>query len=164
MIAQLSSYPALQKLTNGTKGAVRKLLQYAISEEQIWPGYQPIVDIRTGKVAGFEILTRWSDPVSGDISPDVFIGSLERLRLIDILLDAMIEKACSQARAWPGHFSLVRHQRLVHKYFERLLPAVLMHEDFSKSVRRWEIQTAIETGQNDCSACRNFASILLDEW
>ncbi|QDG94615.1 EAL domain-containing protein (plasmid) [Rhizobium sp. NIBRBAC000502774] len=96
----------MQEITRGTKAAVRKLLEYAVAEGQVWPGFQPIVDIKSGKVSGFEVLARWSDPDDGDISPDVFIQSLERLGLIDLLSNALMSSACSQAASWPGHFFL----------------------------------------------------------
>uniref|UniRef100_A0A9E7ZIL5 EAL domain-containing protein n=1 Tax=Bosea sp. NBC_00436 TaxID=2969620 RepID=A0A9E7ZIL5_9HYPH len=88
------------------KPALRKLLQVAIDEGHVWPAFQPIVDVHTGNVASFEILARWGDPRSGDISPSTFIPRLERNGLIDMLSDALIDRACRAAAAWPGQFGL----------------------------------------------------------
>ncbi|MCX8997510.1 EAL domain-containing protein [Rhizobiaceae bacterium BDR2-2] len=96
----------LRVITAGRKNSVCKLLEVAIQQGQVWPGFQPIIDIRSGKVAGFEVLARWSDPQDGDISPLTFIAPLERLGLLDLLSDALMEQACLAAVNWPGEFFL----------------------------------------------------------
>lgn len=44
--------------------------------------YQPLVEVRTGRLAGFEALSRWMDPTYGYLTPDKFVGPLEGVRLI----------------------------------------------------------------------------------
>lgn len=88
------------------KPALRRLLQVAIDQEHVWPAFQPIVDIHTGAVASFEILARWGETGSRNISPSTFIPRLERHGLIDMLSDALIDRACRSAMAWPGQFRL----------------------------------------------------------
>ncbi len=85
---------------------LRKLLQHAIADQQVWPAFQPIVNMRTGAVAGFEILARWSDPLADDISPAAFIPRLEKHGLITELSDVLIDRACRAAADWPGQFTL----------------------------------------------------------
>ncbi|UWU26083.1 EAL domain-containing protein (plasmid) [Rhizobium sp. CB3060] len=91
---------------NAGKAALRKLLKLGIEKGQVWPAFQPIVDIRTGAVASFEVLARWSDPCNGEIGPMTFIPRLEQHGLIDMLFEALIGRACGQAVMWPGKFSL----------------------------------------------------------
>lgn len=50
--------------------------------EAVELAYQPIVDTRNGKVAGFEALARWKDPVLGRVGPDEFIQIAEHSGLI----------------------------------------------------------------------------------
>jgi len=50
----------------------------ALNHGQFVPFFQPIVAVRTGKVAGFEVLARWDHPETGIIGPDVFIPLAEK--------------------------------------------------------------------------------------
>lgn len=85
---------------------VRDSLDAAIREKRIWPAFQPFVDVKTGKIVGFEVLARWSDPERGSLSPADFIPVLEENGLIDILFDEILTTACIHAVAWPGPFTL----------------------------------------------------------
>jgi PAS domain S-box-containing protein len=85
---------------------IRRCLQTAIERGHIWPVFQPIVSIRTGAIAGFEVLARWNDPDRGSISPAEFIPLLERHDLIDSLSDTLMQQACAAAVAWNHPFFL----------------------------------------------------------
>ncbi len=78
----------------------------AIEQRHLRPAYQPIVDLRTGALASFEVLSRWTDPIVGEISPAEFIPVLERLHLMDEFLEMQLQRACSEAVEWAGEFSL----------------------------------------------------------
>lgn len=87
-------------------GELRSRLEIALMREDIWPAFQPIVDLRSGSLAGFEILARWSDPELGDISPAQFIPLLDKHQLVDTLLEALLQSACAAAARWQGRFFL----------------------------------------------------------
>ena len=93
-------------IETASASALSKLLNIAIASGHVWPAFQPIVNMRTGAVASFEILARWSDPQAGDISPAIFIPHLERDGLIGTLSDALMDQACRAAAGWPGQFTL----------------------------------------------------------
>lgn len=57
-------------------------LKNAISQGEIVPYYQPVVNGITGEIHGYEVLARWKHPVSGFIPPDVFIPVAEKSGLI----------------------------------------------------------------------------------
>jgi sensor c-di-GMP phosphodiesterase-like protein len=57
--------------------------------------YQPIVEQRTGRIAGCEALLRWNDPVQGMISPGIFIPLAERVGLIEDVTHYVIDQACA---------------------------------------------------------------------
>jgi PAS domain S-box-containing protein len=65
----------------------------AIEDDQILPVFQPIVNLRTGLVSGFEVLARWKHPRRGLILPKGFINLTERLGLIDVLTEKVLRKA-----------------------------------------------------------------------
>lgn len=96
----------MSSIETADEPALRKLLERAIADGEIWPAFQPIVSLRTGAIAGFEVLARWSDPQAGEISPGSFIPRLERHGVIGILSDALIDRACRAAAGWPGAFTL----------------------------------------------------------
>lgn len=54
----------------------------AIQNRELSLNYQPIIDMKTGVVMGFEALMRWQHPVHGPISPGVFIPLAEESGLI----------------------------------------------------------------------------------
>jgi diguanylate cyclase (GGDEF)-like protein len=83
------------------RSLLEKDLRAAIGGDQIRPYYQPIVDLESGRIVGFESLGRWHHPVSGLISPDVFIRLAEELGLIDIVSGQLFGDACRDAAAWP---------------------------------------------------------------
>jgi diguanylate cyclase (GGDEF)-like protein len=68
--------------------------------------FQPIVDIRTERVIGFEALARWSSPVLGPVSPAMFIPVAERAGIISRLTRPLLEKALTAAQQWPADMRL----------------------------------------------------------
>ncbi len=62
--------------------------------------YQPIVDLRSGRITGVEALARWTHPERGPIPPDVFIPVAQRSGLIFILGRWLLSVACRQTAVW----------------------------------------------------------------
>lgn len=54
----------------------------ALQNEELEMHYQPIIDLVSGDIVGFEALMRWTDPVQGFISPGLFIPIAEKSGLI----------------------------------------------------------------------------------
>jgi PAS domain S-box-containing protein len=71
----------------------------ALVESQFVPFFQPIVILRTGQLAGFEVLARWLHPVDGLISPAEFIPSAEQDGWIGELTRQVLQKAFLTAAA-----------------------------------------------------------------
>lgn len=65
----------------------------AFGEGEFYPVFQPIVELRTGQLVGFEALARWRHRVLGDIRPDEFIPVLEKNGLVNQLSLFIMEKA-----------------------------------------------------------------------
>jgi len=64
--------------------------------------YQPLVDLRTAAVVGYEALARWHHPVHGQLGADKFVPLAEDTGLIVPLGIRLLEQACGQALRWPG--------------------------------------------------------------
>jgi diguanylate cyclase (GGDEF)-like protein len=62
--------------------------------------YQPLVDLRTEAVVGYEALARWRHPELGPLGPDQFVGHAEDTGLIVPLGIRLLEQACEQAAGW----------------------------------------------------------------
>jgi diguanylate cyclase (GGDEF)-like protein/PAS domain S-box-containing protein len=75
-------------------------LREAIERDQVRIGYQPIIDLQTGTVAGVEALARWMHPTRGLIQPMEFIPIAEESGLIVDLWQRVVESACRSAIAW----------------------------------------------------------------
>lgn len=77
-------------------------LRRAIAVGQIEPYYQPIVELGTERVVGFEALARWHHPTLGDVPPERFIPIAEGSGLIRELSERLLRTACVQACRWPA--------------------------------------------------------------
>ncbi|MBL0087919.1 MAG: EAL domain-containing protein [Ideonella sp.] len=79
-------------------------LRQALPQRQLSVAYQPLVNLRTGALIGFEALSRWAHPVLGQVSPAAFIPIAEESGLIIQLTDGVMHQACAQLRAWQRAF------------------------------------------------------------
>lgn len=73
----------------------------AVRSETIEPWFQPLFDLKTGAVKGFEVLARWRHPDKGQISPGEFIPIIEQFDLSRDFGLSMLRRACEVARDWP---------------------------------------------------------------
>ncbi|MGJ9418169.1 EAL domain-containing protein [Massilia sp. CMS3.1] len=74
-------------------------LSKAIRNHEMVLGYQPKVDLRTGKMVGAEALVRWNHPENGMVPPDEFIPVAEETGLIVPLGKWVIIEACGALKA-----------------------------------------------------------------
>jgi diguanylate cyclase (GGDEF)-like protein len=68
--------------------------------------YQPVVNIATRQVSGFEALIRWNHPARGLILPGEFIPLAEEISLINPIGEFVLRQACSEAAKWPEHLHM----------------------------------------------------------
>ncbi len=75
-------------------------MQRALVEGVFDVHYQPIIDLKTGKLTSMEALVRWPHPKEGMISPVEFIPIAEATGLILPLGEYVLRKVCNQIRSW----------------------------------------------------------------
>jgi EAL domain-containing protein (putative c-di-GMP-specific phosphodiesterase class I) len=76
-------------------------LREAIANGKFELHYQPIVNVKTRKIAGCEALIRWSHPERGLIPASEFIPIAEECGLIGQIGDWVLKTACAEAKHWP---------------------------------------------------------------
>ena len=81
-------------------------LRRGIDRDEIVPYFQPLVELRTGQLSGFEVLARWRHPERGMISPDQFIWVAEESGLISNLTESLLERSFAAAASLPEHLTL----------------------------------------------------------
>ncbi|UVK41366.1 EAL domain-containing protein [Mesorhizobium sp. AR10] len=81
-------------------------LRHAIRNGDIVPYFQPLVNLASGRLIGFEALARWNRGNGISTPPDVFISLAEQAGLITELSDSLLRQACRVAATWPNDLRL----------------------------------------------------------
>jgi diguanylate cyclase (GGDEF)-like protein/PAS domain S-box-containing protein len=96
--------------------AIRRLhlqtdLRRALDRGEFHLNYQPIIELNTHQISGFEALLRWSHPQEGNISPAEFIPVAEEAGLIVSIGEWVLREACRQLYQWKQQFP--QHSQLM---------------------------------------------------
>jgi diguanylate cyclase (GGDEF)-like protein len=91
--------PAMRKAID-EKNALIQRIWAGLRNGQFTLFYQPIVDLRSGKVTALEALMRWNDPERGILPPAHFMVGFEEPELSLALGDLALDRAIRQMRAW----------------------------------------------------------------
>lgn len=75
-------------------------LRRAVARNQFSLNYQPVVDLRQGRVVGAEALIRWTHPELGKVSPAEFVPVLEQSGMMSEVGLWVLNAACREARRW----------------------------------------------------------------
>ncbi|MDQ3281311.1 MAG: PAS domain S-box protein [Acidobacteriota bacterium] len=83
-------------------------LRRALPNDEFRVHYQPIFDLRSGRITGMEALLRWTHPQLGPIPPATFIPLAEATGIMIPIGEWALREACRQAKEWheAGHRSL----------------------------------------------------------
>ena len=81
-------------------------LRKALENHEIVPWFQPIVELRTGRLSGLEVLARWHHPERGLTPPAIFIPLAEQSGLIGRMTDTILDQAFAVAASFPKDLTL----------------------------------------------------------
>ena len=94
---------SLQDVAQSRRKLINEL-QNALNNEQFEVYYQPIIDLKTGRVTKAEALLRWHHHEHGFISPLVFIPLAEETGLIDKIGDWVFRQSTEKAKLWSDQY------------------------------------------------------------
>lgn len=116
-------------------------LRTAIAVGSIVPYFQPLIDLTSGRLTGFEVLARWPHPKRGQIPPTTFVAIAEDTGQIDALTVCVMRAALLAAHHWDPTLTIAvniaPHQLRNDSLVERLL-GVLRETNFPPE--RFEIE------------------------
>ena len=81
-------------------------IRRGIKTGEFVPFFQPLVDLNSREIIGFEALARWRSPTRGLVEAEQFIETAERTGLIGPLTLSVLAQALDEARNWPAHLKL----------------------------------------------------------
>lgn len=87
----------------GRRLALQRAVKDAVSADSLRLEFQPVYDMRSGALSGFEALIRLHDPELGRIPPSEFIPVAEQSAAIVEIGQWAVEEACRVAAQWPAH-------------------------------------------------------------
>lgn len=89
-------------LRRGTEAMIRN----ALARKLFRLAYQPVFELATGRLKGFEALLRLDYPGHGPVSPALLIPVAEETGLINAIGAWTVEEACRTALAWPDDYKV----------------------------------------------------------
>ena len=79
-------------------------LRLALQRNEFVVYYQPIINLKTGRLSGFESLIRWNHPERGIVGPVDFISISEENGLINPIGQWVLQESCRQLHEWQSDF------------------------------------------------------------
>jgi diguanylate cyclase (GGDEF)-like protein len=99
-------FEAAMDLQMQTRRIMERDLRKALPSGQFELYYEPVVNLASGDISGFEALIRWNHPEQGVVAPASFIPLAEETGLIVPVGEWVIRQACATAAQWPGDLSV----------------------------------------------------------
>ena len=81
-------------------------LRHALAHEEFELYYQPLVNLKSGRISTCEALLRWNHPTRGAVSPADIIPVVEDMGLVVDLGRWILRKACMECMKWPDPVSV----------------------------------------------------------
>jgi diguanylate cyclase (GGDEF)-like protein len=92
--------------TRIARAALEREMRADFGTEAFQPYYQPVVNLSSGRIVGFEMLARWKRADGTVVGPSRFIPIIEECGLIDELMLQLLEQVCRDAKRWPPELTV----------------------------------------------------------
>jgi EAL domain-containing protein (putative c-di-GMP-specific phosphodiesterase class I) len=116
-------------------------LRKALDQGEFRVYYQPIVSLQTGKITGFEALSRWQRP-EGIVPPIEFIAVAEDIGLIVPMNRQLLLEACEHLRSWQSEFP----SNPPLSMSVNITPKEFAQPDLASEIRKCLEQTGVDPG------------------
>jgi diguanylate cyclase (GGDEF)-like protein len=116
-----------------TRAVLEQEIRVDFGTAAFHPFYQPVVDLSSGRMVGFEMLARWTRADGRTINPDRFIPIIEECGLIDEFMLQLLEQVCQDARSWPSELIIainVSPLQFRDRWLSEKILAVLTRQGF----------------------------------
>jgi EAL domain-containing protein (putative c-di-GMP-specific phosphodiesterase class I) len=108
--------------------------------DQLLVYYQPVVDISSERITGFEALVRWQHPTRGILAPSAFLAEAEETGLIIQIGECVRSVAIQQLAVWQHRFPLGQHLSMS----VNASASELSQPDFAESIGRAVVATSLD--------------------
>ncbi len=105
-------YDDAQRLQSMDRIDIERDLQHAFDRNEFVVHYQPIVDVVSRSLYGFEALIRWNHPTRGFLDPGQFIEIASEAGLMSRMGEFVLHEACAQAAVWNHVSPAARNVRM----------------------------------------------------
>ncbi|MCA1524982.1 EAL domain-containing protein [Bradyrhizobium yuanmingense] len=120
-------------------------LREAIEQNEMELYYQPILNLRSNIITGFEALVRWRHPVNGMVPPTTFIAVAEDTGLIQPLGEWALREACRCAAHWPNNLKIAVNLSPI-QFSASNLPEVVRHALAATGLQPHRLELEITEG------------------
>jgi EAL domain-containing protein (putative c-di-GMP-specific phosphodiesterase class I) len=101
---QIARYEPKMRASDLALSQLRADLPHAVARGELAVQYQPVVQLTTKRLIGFEALVRWDHPTRGRLQPDDFIAIAEETGAIVEIGTWVLNAACRMAKSWQRRF------------------------------------------------------------
>ncbi|ANP67032.1 MULTISPECIES: EAL domain-containing protein [Vibrio] len=137
---------------------------FALAEGRVKNYYQPLVDVQSGEVLGYEALARWNHPIYGVLPPHYFLPIVERCRLSGELFQAVLSNVIydMKHRGLTQNVSInVDHENLEDTAFSHYFLQQCLESEIDPSQITIEI-TERDTFQTSASLYKNLLKLRMN--
>ena len=129
-------------------------LRQALDRGEMWVAFQPIVNVGSEEISGFEALVRWNHQTRGLISPDKFIPIAEECGMIGKIGEFVLGTAVAEATNWPDHVRIAVNLSPIQFNDPNIVDtvaALLAEHDFEPARLELEITEGVFLADSDAT-------------
>ena len=152
---------------------IDQALRTADIHAELYPVFQPIIDMDANEVCAFESLARWQSPTIGPVSPAMFIPVAESLGMIADITKLMFSRSMIEMATWPDNMRLsfnlsaydVTNQSVIKALIGMMHTSQLAPDRFVFEITETALLQDFETARDNIGLLRKAgAKVALDDF